>query len=97
MPTVTIQCATEAEAASIRQAAAFLSEMHCLAQSAPDGQVLHLTEGLALDKGRRLLRDTLQAAVQARVDAAEPRQKRGPRASAGAAAGSAPRGGPGAT
>ena len=97
MPTVTIECATEAEAASIRQAAAFASEMHRLAQSAPDGQVLHLAEGLALDKGRRLLRDSLAAAVQARIDQAE--QKGGPHAPppARAAAGPAPRGGLAAT
>lgn len=95
MPTVTIECATEAEAASVRLAAAFAGEMHRLAHSAPDGQVLHLTEGLALDQGRSLLRDTLQAAVQERVDAAE--QKGGRRAPARAGAASASRGGTSAT
>jgi len=93
MPTVTIECATEAEAASVRLAAAFAGEMHRLAQSAPDGHVLHLAEALALDQGRRLLRQTLQAAVQARVDAAE--HKGGPPAPrpARAAAASATRAG----
>jgi len=91
MPTVTIECSTEAEAASVRLAAAFAGEMHRLAQSAPDGQVLHLAEGLALGQGRRLLRDTLQAAVQSRADAGE--QKGGLPAPARAGAASASRGG----
>src|SRR4051812_32801306 len=43
MPTVTFECRTEAEAASLRRAAAFVAEMHHLAQAAPDGQVLPLT------------------------------------------------------
>ena len=42
--TVTIECRSEAEAVSLRQAAAFVAEMHQLAQEAPDGQVLHLAE-----------------------------------------------------
>ena len=93
--TVTIECRTEAEAASVRQAAAFAAEMHSLARSAPDGQVLSLAEAHALGQGRTLLRDTLAAAAQARVDAAE--QKGGMRVSARAPAGSASRGGTAAT
>jgi hypothetical protein len=95
--TVTIECRTEAEAASLRLAAAYVSEMHQLALAAPDGQVLHLAEVHALGPGRKLLRATLQAAAQGRVDAAE--QKGGPRASAPARAParSAPRGGTAAT
>jgi hypothetical protein len=93
--TVTIECRSEAEAASVRQAAAFAAEMYSLALSAPDGQVLHLAEALALGQGRGLLRDTLQSAAQARVDAAE--QKGGPVASARAPARSASRGGTAAT
>lgn len=85
--TVTIECRSEAEAASVRQAAAFAAEMHSLAQLAPDGQVLHLAEAHALGQGRQLLRATLQAAAQARVDAAE--QKGGRRAAARAPLGSA--------
>jgi len=93
--TVTIQCATEAEAASLRQAAAFVAEMHQLAHSAPDGQVLDLCEARALDQGRRLLREALRAAAQARVAAAG--QKGGPPAPARAPAGRARRGGAAAT
>lgn len=86
--TVTIECHTEAEAASLRQAAAFVAEMHQIAQSAPDCQALHLVEAHALGQGRQLLRDTLQSAAQARLDADE--KKGGPPASAATApAGSA--------
>ena len=93
--TVTIECRTEAEAASVRQAAAFAAEMHSLALSAPEGQVLSLAEAHALGRGRTLLRDTLRAAAQARIDSAE--QKGGTPASARAPAGSASRGGTAAT
>jgi hypothetical protein len=85
--TVTVECRTEAEAASLRQAAAFVAEMHQLAHSAPGGQVIRLCEARALDQGRQFLRDALRAAAQARVDAAE--QKGGPRAAARAPAGRA--------
>jgi hypothetical protein len=71
MPTFTFECRSEAELASLRQAAHFLAELHHLAQAAPDGQVLRLAEGHALGAGRQLLRDALQAAAQGRVDRAE--------------------------
>jgi hypothetical protein len=92
---VTVECHSEAEAASLRQAAAFVAEMHQLALAAPDGQVLSLAEAHALGQGRGLLRDTLAAAAQARVDAAE--KKGAPPAPARAPAGSASRGGTAAT
>lgn len=95
MPTVTIECRTEAEAASLRQAAAFVSEMHDLAHSSAPGQALHLAEGLALGAGRRLLRRTLQDAVQERIGQAE--QKGGRCASARAASPCASRDGTRAT
>ena len=71
MPSVTFEYQTEGELAALRQAAAFIAEMHQLAHAAPAGQVLHLCEARALDHGRRLLRDTLQDAAQTRIDAAE--------------------------
>lgn len=83
MPSVTFEYRSEAERAALERAAAFVAEMHSLAQSAPDGQVLHACEGLALDSGRDLLRHALRGAVQRRVDAAE--QKGGPPAPAPAA------------
>ena len=40
MPTFTFDCHSDAELASLRQAALFIAELHQLAQTAPDGQVL---------------------------------------------------------
>lgn len=75
MPTGTFQYQSEQERRAIEQAIAFVTEMHSLAQTAPDGHILHACEGHALDAGRELLRCTLQQAVQARIAAAE--KKRG--------------------
>jgi hypothetical protein len=87
MPTVTFEYRSEQERLAIERAVAFVAEMHSLAQTAPEGLVLHSCEGHALDAGRDLLRFTLQQAVQGRVDAAE--QKGGPRGPARAPARSA--------
>jgi hypothetical protein len=97
MPTLalSVEYKTEQERAALEQAVAFVTEMHQLAQSAPDGQVLALCEARALDQGRRLLRDTLQAAAQARTDAAE--QKGAPPAPVRAPAATTSRGGTSAT
>lgn len=80
MPTGTFEYRSEPERLAIERAIAFVAEMHSLAQSAPDGQILHTCEGHALDAGRDLLRCTLRQAVQARVDDAE--EKGGAHASA---------------
>ena len=71
MPTGTFEYRSEQERLAIERAIAFVAEMHSLAQTAPDGQILHVCEGHALDAGRKLLRDTLQQAAQTRVDLAE--------------------------
>jgi hypothetical protein len=71
MPTGTFQYQDEAERLSIETAIAFVAEMRQLALSAPNGQVVSLCEGQALDKGRDLLRGTFRDAVQARIDSAE--------------------------
>ena len=78
MPTGTFQYQNEAERLSIEAAISFVAEMHQLAQTSPAGQVIPLCEGQALDKGRDLLRSTLQDAVQTRIDSVE--QKGGPHA-----------------
>lgn len=80
MPTVTFAYRDERERVALELAAAFVAEMHSLAQAAPAGHVLHACEGHALAAGRQLLRDALQQAVQARAEDAE--QKGGRRASA---------------
>ncbi len=95
MPTFTFECQDEAQLQALRQAAHFLAEMRHLAQATPPGGVLQALEGHALDAGRQLLRNSLQGAAQARVDADE--KKGGPPASARAPLGSASRGGTAAT
>ena len=71
MPTVTFAYRNEQERLAIERAVAFVAEMHSLAQTTPDGQILHACEGHALDAGRDLLRLTLQQAVQLHIDHAE--------------------------
>ena len=71
MPTVSFEYRSEAERIAIEQAVAFVAEMHSLAQTAPEGHILHACEAQALDAGRDLLRATLQQAVQHRIDHAE--------------------------
>lgn len=89
MPTISIEYSTEAERLGIEQALAFFTQMRQVAANAPDGSVLAACEQVALGDGRRLLKDTLASAVQARADGADA-QKKASRASAakgGAAAG----------
>lgn len=68
MPTFTVTYTTEAEKRAYEQAIAFVSEMHALGLSAPDGSVLDACEALTLSRGRDLLREILTAAAQARID-----------------------------
>ncbi len=80
MVTLTITCRDDAERPAVEQAIAFVRQLHQLAAPAPDGAVLAACEQAALNDGRALVRDTLAAAVQPRVAAAE--HTGGPRASA---------------
>ena len=84
MPTLTIECATDAERLALEQAIAFFRQMSQVAATAPDGTVLAACEQLALADGRQLLRDTLAAAVQARADHSDAQKKsaRAPRGGA---------------
>jgi hypothetical protein len=86
MPTLTIEYTTEAERLALEQAIAFFTQMRHVAATAPDGTVLAACEHLALTDGRRLLRDTLATAVQARADHSDAQKKsaRGPRGGASA-------------
>lgn len=84
MPTVTFEYRSEQERCAIEGVVAFVAEMHSLAQTAPDGHILHTCEGHALDAGRHLLHSILQHAVQTRIDHAE--EKKGQHALAPAAA-----------
>lgn len=71
MPTFTVSYTSEAEKRAYERAIAFVSEMHALGLSAPDGTVLDACEALTLSNGRDFLRDTLAGAVQARIDDVE--------------------------
>jgi hypothetical protein len=89
MPTLTIGYRDDAERLALEQAIAYVSQLRSVAQDAPDGSVLEACEMLALGQGRDLLRSTLAAALQGRIDAVE--QKGGPHASAPARTPHAPR------
>ena len=71
MPTRTIEYATDADRLALEQAIAFVTDLRRLADTAPDGTVLDACEALAVGDGRQLLRDSLAAAVQARIDATD--------------------------
>ena len=75
MPTLTVEYATESDRLALEQAIAFVTDLRRLADTAPDGTVLDACEALAVGDGRKLLRDSLAAALQARADAAD-RKKR---------------------
>ena len=76
MPSLTIEYTTEAERLALEQAVAFFSQMRQVAATAPHGTVLAACEQVALDAGRRLLRESLAAAVQARADDTDAQKKR---------------------
>jgi uncharacterized protein with von Willebrand factor type A (vWA) domain len=94
MPTLTIHYETEAERLAYERAIAFAAELHRLGQDSPAAEVVDACEALALDRGRRLLRDGLAAAVQARVDRDEQKGAT-PRPSPAAMPGGTRGGGPG--
>ena len=71
MPTLTIEYRDEDERLALEQAIAYVHDLRQLAVEAPAGTVLEACEGLALDKGRALLRSTLAAALGSRVALAE--------------------------
>ena len=75
MPTLTIEYQTEAERLILEQALAFFAQMRQVGATAPDGTVLAACERVALDSGRRLVRDALACAVQSRADSTDASQK----------------------
>lgn len=68
MPTLTITYSTESERLQYERAIAYVQEMMQLGANAPAGTVINSCELLALARGRQLLRDNLEAAIQARAD-----------------------------
>lgn len=78
MPTLTIEYQTEAERLILEQAIAYATGMRRLAVTAPHGTVLAACEQLVLTDGRKLLRDTLAGAIQARADDTDAKKKKIP-------------------
>ncbi len=68
MPTLTIHYQTEAQRLAYERAIAFVAEWQQAGLDGPAEAVVASCEGLALEKGRQLLRDSLAAAIQGRVD-----------------------------
>jgi len=58
-----IEVRNATEAAAVEQALAMVRELEEIANAAPDGQVLDRVEPVALDRGRRFMRDRLQDAL----------------------------------
>jgi hypothetical protein len=83
MPTFTIEYETAAERLILEQAAAYLAEIRRAGATAPAGTVLAACEDVALGSGRRFVRDSLAAAVQARADAQKKSRAREARAAGG--------------
>jgi hypothetical protein len=75
MPTLTIEYQTDAERLILEQAIAYASGIRRLAVTAPHGTVLAACEQLALTEGRKLLRETLASALQARADDSDAKKK----------------------
>ena len=71
MPSLTIEYRDEHERLALEQAIAYVTDLRQLALEAPAGTVLDACEGLALGRGRALLRCTLAASLQARLGSAE--------------------------
>lgn len=72
---MTIEYQTEVERLILEQALAFFAQMRQVGATAPDGTVLAACERVALDSGRRLIRETLACAVQSRADTTDASKK----------------------
>ncbi len=82
--TFTVENATEA--LILEQALAYARQLQRTAGEAPDGQVLRAAEAFVLERGRDLLRRSLEITLQAQAQAVE---KKGRRAAPVAAANAA--------
>ena len=72
--TFTAENATEA--LILEQALAYARQLSRTATEAPDGQVLRLAEAFVLDRGRELLRRSLEITLQAQAEAVEKKGRR---------------------
>lgn len=69
--TITLEIESDAQEALVRSYHALLLEMSELSLKAPAGRVIDELENVAVEKGRDVLRATLEQAVQERIDDAE--------------------------
>jgi hypothetical protein len=76
------------EAILVEQALAMARELELASDSAPDGQVLAVSEAAAIRAGRELTRRALEATLQRQAEGAEKRGAPGGAAPAAVAAGS---------
>src|SRR5438445_587239 len=78
MPALTIEYRDDNERLALEQAIAYVAQLRQLALTAPDGTVLAACEQRVLADGRALLRSTLAAALDSRIEAAEQKGGGGP-------------------
>jgi len=81
----TLHAEDELEAIAMEQARAMVRELRQLADATPDGHVLAAVELVAVDRGRRFIRDRLQDVLNAQATGLEKK---------GGAPGPAPAAGP---
>lgn len=74
--TITLEVETPEQEALIRSYHAYIQELDELALSAPAGEVIDECESVAVTKGQDINRQTLQRAIQRRIDAAEKKGRR---------------------
>ena len=79
----TFHADTPLQALLLEQALLLAQQLEATANAAPDGQVLARVEALAVPAGRELVRQAVQATLQAQAQAVE--KKGRPRAAAAAA------------
>jgi len=68
---------SESEALVVQHALALYRDTKALAKNAPHGQFLRVAEAATVDKGRELLRTTLQTLVQEEIDDIEKKMRHG--------------------
>ncbi len=74
--TVILEVQTPEQALLLRNFHAYVMELDQLALNAPDGEVLDQCELAAVTKGQDINRQTLEQAVQRRINAAEKKGRR---------------------
>lgn len=66
-----VEVRTELESILVEQALAMARELELASDAAPDGQVLAVSEALAIRAGRELTRRALEATLRRQADPAE--------------------------